>query len=286
MKICAIVLNYRNAARTAACMSSLIGQGLHTVLVIDNSDDTEAAEELAAMVDKQFDHADYNLRLLNPGSNLGFAQGINFGLNNVASLNFDAYLLINNDAIAMPSMVSRLAAALSDSDAEMVAPIVVDVKGQPLPMLWYQRYFGLQTAFPLLGSFPYLSGCCLLVRREMLREGKLLDEDFFMYGEDTLLGWRLACNEMELLRLNDACVRHEGEGSSRRGKLFYEYHMARAHILLAKKTWHHPLEIPVMLAGKSVALILRAFWRSMRFGNVIPLKAFFMAWRKLNVRVP
>ena len=286
MKICAIVLNYRDAARTAACMSSLIGQGLHTVLVIDNSDDAEAVEELAAMVDKQFDHADYNLRLLNPGSNLGFAQGVNFGLNNVAALNFDAYLLINNDAIAMPDMVSRLAIALFDSNAEMVAPIVVDAKGKPLPILWYQRYFGLQTTFPLLGSFPYLSGCCLLVRREMLREGKLLDEDFFMYGEDTLLGWHLACKGMEPLRLNDAYVRHEGEGSSRRGKLFYEYHMARAHILLAKKTWCLSLEIPLQLVCKSLTLLLRALWRSLRFRNVVPLKAFFMAWRSMDIRVP
>lgn len=286
MKICAIVLNYRDAARTVACMSSLIGQGLHTVLVIDNSDSTTAVEELAAMVEKQLDHVDYNFRLLNPGSNLGFAQGINFGLNNVAALNFDAYLLINNDAIAMPDMVPRLAIVLIDSDAEMVAPTAVDAKGKPLPMLWYQRYIGLQTAFPLLGSFPYLSGCCLLVRREMLREGKLLDEDFFMYGEDTLLGWRLACKGMEPLRLSFACVRHEGEGSSRRGKLFYEYHMARAHILLAKKTWHYPLEIPVMLACKSLILLLRALWRSLRFGNVVPLKAFFMAWRAMDIRVP
>lgn len=286
MKICAIVLNYRDAARTEACLRSLTGEGLDAVLVVDNSSDEHAAGEFAAVLGRQAGHVDCTLRLLNPGSNLGFARGVNLALNDAAALHCDAFLLINNDAVALPGMLARLAAALADTGAAMVAPTVVDAAGKPQPMLWYQRFFGLLTAHPLPGSFPYLSGCCLLVRREMLEEGRLFDEDFFMYGEDTLLGWRLACAGKKPLRLDDAFVRHDGAGSSRRGQLFYEYHMARAHVLLAMKTWRHPFEMPLLLAGKSIGLGLRALWRSLRFGNTIPLKAFFMAWLALDIRVP
>lgn len=286
MKICAIVINYRNAARTETCLRSLDGQGLDTVLVVDNSADERAANELAAMIKRQTGRIDYTLRLLNPGSNLGFARGVNLALKEAAARQCDAFLLINNDAVALSGMIARLIAALADPDMVIVAPTVADASGKPQPMLWYQRFFGLLTTRRLPGSFPYLSGCCLLVRREMLEEGKLFDEDFFMYGEDTLLGWRLACAGKKTLCLSDAFVLHDGAGSSRRGQLFYEYHMARAHVLLAMKTWRHPLEIPIMLAGKCVGLSLRALWRSLRFGNVVPLKAFFMAWRALDVRVP
>lgn len=286
MKICAIVLNYRDAARTEACLRSLTGEGLDAALVVDNSADEHASDELAAVMERQTGHVDCALRLLNPGSNLGFAHGVNLAIKDTAALHCDAFLLINNDAVALPGMLARLAAALADTCAAMIAPTVVDAAGKPQPMLWYQRFFGLLTERPLPGSFPYLSGCCLLVRREMLEEGRLFDEDFFMYGEDTLLGWRLACAGKKPLRLGDAFVRHDGVGSSRHGQLFYEYHMARAHVLLAMKTRRHPLEIPLLLASKCVGLSLRALWRSLRFGNTIPLKAFFMAWLALDIRVP
>lgn len=52
MRICGVVLNYRDAARTETCLRSLAGQGLDTVLVVDNSDDEQAAviERLAGNV--------------------------------------------------------------------------------------------------------------------------------------------------------------------------------------------------------------------------------------------
>lgn len=130
MKICAIVLNYRNAARTEACLCSLNGEGLDTVLVVDNSADDRAANELAAMIKRQTERINYTLRLLNPGSNLGFARGVNLAISEAAALQCDAFLLINNDAVALPSMVARLAAALTNGDTVMVAPTVIDAAGR------------------------------------------------------------------------------------------------------------------------------------------------------------
>lgn len=286
MKICAIVLNYRDAVRTQVCLSSLIGQKLDVVLVVDNSASHHFEVELMAMVERQRELVDYRLHLLNAGTNLGFAGGVNLAIGNLDVLQCEAFLIINNDAVATPGMLARLAIALTETDVLMVAPTVLDTVGAFQPMLWYQRFFGLMTTFPLPGSFPYLSGCCLLVKREMLVEGKLFDEDFFMYGEDTLLGWHFARAGKIPLCLKDAFVSHTGVGSSRRGHFFYEYHMARAHILLAMKTYHHVFEIPLLLISKSCVLCVRAVWRSLKFGNVVPLKAFFMAWRAKDIRVP
>lgn len=285
MKICAIILNYRDAARTEACLRSLTGSGLEMALVVDNSASEPAANELAGRLGRQTALFDYTLKLLNPGRNLGFARGVNLAINDATALRCDAFLIINNDAVALPGMLERLAAALTDPDAMMAGPTAINAAGKPQPMLWYQRFFGSLTARPLPGSFPYLSGCCLLVRRDMLQEGKLFDEDFFMYGEDTLLGWLLASAGKKPLHLDDAFVRHGGAGSSRRGELFYEYHMARAHVLLAMKTRRHALEMPLLLAGKCVGLGLRALWRSLHFGSTVPLRAFFMAWLARDVRV-
>jgi N-acetylglucosaminyl-diphospho-decaprenol L-rhamnosyltransferase len=285
MKLCAIVLNYRDAVRTEACLRSLTNQELDVLLVVDNSADQLCSEELAEMLSRLKGHVNYRLRLLNPGRNLGFARGVNLALCDAEVLQCDAFLLINNDAVASQGMVARLAAALAADKSLVVAPTVVDGVGRPQPMLWYQRFFGLQSKHQLPGSFPYLSGCCMLVRREMLEEGRLFDEDFFMYGEDTLLGWRLARSGKHPLILGNAFVRHAA-GSAPRGLLFYEYHMSRAHVLLAMKTLRHPIEVPLLLVSKGIGLCLRALWRCLRFGNLVPLKAFWMSWREKDIRVP
>lgn len=287
MKICAIVLNYRNAASTKACLDSLSNQSLDTVLVVDNSADQRFDDELAEMLARQSGVMDYRLKLLNPGSNLGFARGVNFALNEAEMLCCDAFLLINNDALASSGMVARLAAALAGDDRLIVAPAVVDAAGVQQPMLWYQRFFGLLTKRQLPGSFPYLNGCCLLVRREILADSnKLFDENFFMYGEDTLLGWYMECAGKVLHRVDDAVVRHSSGGSSRQGQFFYEYHTARAHVILALKAKRSLYEIPLLLLFKSIGLVLRAILRSVRYSSGIPLLAFILAWFPMKVRVP
>lgn len=283
MKICAIVLNYRNAARTQACLDSLSNQGLDTVLVVDNSEDRRFEDELAAMLVRRSGLVDYRLQLINPGSNLGFACGVNLALKEADALHCDAFLLINNDAIASPGMVGHLNAALADPEVVMVAPQLVDVEGQAQPAFWYQRYFGLLTTRSWPGSFPYLSGCCLLFRKELVVDGKLFDEDFFMYGEDTMLGWRLVRAGKVFCRANRARVQHVGGGSSQQGGLFYEYHTVRAHVLLALKTNHNRIEIPLLLMLKSAGLAWRALSRSVRFGSVVPLLAFILAWFPMKI---
>ena len=94
-------------------------------------------------------------------------------------------------------MVEQLAAALAKTGAPLVAPTVVDSLAKVQPVLWYQRFFGLQTTHQLPGSFPYLSGCCLLVRREMLVEGKLLPKgkySFFLLQQGGR-SWNLIFNK-------------------------------------------------------------------------------------------
>jgi len=256
------------------------------VLVVDNSASQFYEQELADMIERQVQTLGFSLQLLNSNCNLGFARGVNFALQSADCRSCDAILLINNDAVAFPGMVSGLAEALGRTKAQVVAPTVVDEDAIRQPVLWYQRYSGLQTKRKLPGSFPYLSGCCLLVHRDAFSGHGLFDEDFFMYGEDTCLGWGLARSREIPHCLPDVFVRHENRGSSRQGQLFYEYHSARAHVLLAKKTWYYALEIPALLVCKGIFLSIRACWRSVRFGTIVPLKASLMAWSRHDIQMP
>ncbi|HEY3327627.1 MAG TPA: glycosyltransferase family 2 protein [Novimethylophilus sp.] len=285
MNSCAIVLNYRNAERTEACLRSLVGQGIGAVLVVDNSADVRAAGELGAAIQRlQENLADFDLHVLTPAGNLGFARGVNAALEDERAKAYDIFLLINNDATAAPGMAGKLKAAMGDHHAAIALPSVRSADGLPQPTLWYQRYSGLMTAQPLPGSFMFPSGCCLMFGTASLTAGKLFDEDFFMYGEDVLLGWQLMHMGKAAYQVGEAVVYHAGSASSGKNGLFYEYHTARAHILLALKTWHYRLEIPLLLMAKSSGMLLRAVWRSLRWRSATPVLAFLLAWLPLNIR--
>lgn len=285
MRICAIVLNYRDAARTLVCLRSLVGQGVDTVLVVDNSADALASSELAAATQRLRESgADFDLHVMTPSGNLGFSRGVNAGLASAHAQHCDLVLLINNDAIATPGMVTKLAERLRHEQAGIAIPTVLTADGTPQPRFWYQRFLGLMTTRPVPGAFPFPSGCCLMFHRALLAEGPLFDEDFFMYGEDVLLGWRLARSGVVTHLIDGAVVHHAGRASAGKHGLFYEYHTARAHVLLAMKTWRAPLEIPLLLATKGAGMLLRATWRTLRWRSITPLLASLLAWFPLTIR--
>lgn len=286
MNICAIVLDYHGAERTKKCLLSLVGQGINTILVVDNSEDDRATNALNSVICqiKKGAALDYKIKILTPSHNLGFGNGVNFALQDKAAQASDFMLLINNDAIASPELVRQLVSTLNESNIDLIAPQIIDDGGKIQPMLWYQRYISLLTPYQLPLSFPYLSGCCLLFRRELVHTGKLFDADFFMYGEDTLLGWQLNRSGKTMLIDTSASVRHIGQGSSSQYKFFYEFHMARAHILLATKTWTTRLEIPLLLIGKFFSLGVRSVLRCIRSRSLVPLFAFTLAWFPLSIR--
>ena len=284
MKICAIILDYRGARKTETCLRSLMHERIDTVLVINNSDNAQGTLQLTEAIARlKGDGIDYALHVLDPGTNLGFACGVNFAIGAQEASHCDTFLLLNNDASVIPGSIGILAATLLEEGVDLVAPAVVDDAGNPQPMLWYQRFFGSLTKFAVPGAFPFFSGCCLLLRRSLLVSGKLFDEDFFMYGEDTLLGWRMARERRPMRQEENATVRHTGQIRSHTS-FFYEYHMARAHILLACKTLRSPLEILLLLPTKCLGLSLRALRRSLRYRNGAPIAACLLAWIPLDIR--
>jgi hypothetical protein len=286
INVSAIILDYFGAEKTERCLASLIGQGIKTVYLLDNSDSSSASQSLGRTVDRiRTRGVDYALEILSMGKNLGFAGGVNFVLahDRCSKDPHDYYLLLNNDAIAGSSLVAGLLAKLqAEPEAVLVAPRIIATAGLGEYGIWYHRYLGLLLSHPRKFCFHYLTGCCLLFKRDLVRHNGLFDEAFFMYGEDAELGWRLASEGRQLICAPDVFVRHEAGAASRKGRLFYEYHTVRSHILLALRTWVHPVEIPFIVSAKFFTLASRAIIRCFRYRTFVPLAAFFLAWFPLK----
>ena len=286
-RICAIVLNYFGSQKTEMCLKSLVGQAVDTIYIVDNSASQREADMLSRLVEEMSaTHKSPLIRLLFNGDNLGFGKAMNSALRNDIE-NYgghDFYILLNNDAQATPDMVRRLLATMQqEEDISLIAPKISTGHGET-SYFWYNRLFGFITMKKRLLSFPFLSGCCLLFRRSLIANEPLFDEDFFIYGEDAYLAWRLQSKGRKIHCTEDIHIIHEGTGSSSHGGLFYEYHVARGHILLAMKTWDSLYELPLFIIGRLLYLSSRSILRSLRYRTLTPILALFLCWFPLRIK--
>lgn len=159
--------------------------------VVDNSSDPA----VRAVCDE------LGVRYLDPGTNGGFAAGVNHGLAHRRLPGADV-LLLNPDAVIDEAGVAALHAALrSEPDLASVAPAQVDGAGAPGRVAWpYPSPWGTVVEAVGLGRLrrpDYVIGSVLLLRSEALAQVGGLDEAFFLYAEETDwsrragdLGWR------------------------------------------------------------------------------------------------
>lgn len=276
MNVCAVILDYFGVNKTIACLNSLLAQGLDSVIVVYNSNDNDANMKLKeALLDFEKLKPNFVIYQMVNDQNLGFASGVNKALRWMEDKSpHRYYLLINNDAQATPGMLSKLQKYMHENnDAVMVAP-VIDNGSRKTIYFWYNRLTGLLTTKQIFGSFPYLTGCCLLVDRQIIMDD-LFNEDFFMYGEDIELCWRISKSNLSMACIEDAIVLHEGVGSSKQGDYFYEYHMAKCHMILASKLANNKFKVYILYIGRYITLTLRALVRSLRYKNLTSLKVLF-----------
>ncbi len=278
--IIGLTLNYRDAARTDRCVRSLLDDGVAHVLVWDNSEDegvsAHALRELLGGEGKD------RVTIEISPTNLGFAAGVNHSLTWIAVRFPGSWaLLINNDAVLLPGGLSALCQALSKTPAAVIAYPTIDHSGRLISTAYYQRHLGLITTKSLPGSIPYASGCCLLIAPERI-PAPLFEEDFFMYGEDVELGYRLGMQRM--VQVPSVWVRHEGSASSGMGSPFYEARMVAGHWLLAHKLAKNRFDLGLLYLGRVIALMLRACVRAWRYRSSMPLKAYPEGWRIAHPR--
>lgn len=275
--VIAVVLDYRTPAKTLACLESLRAEGLVRVVLVENSEDGGATLAALRPGIARLQQEGLAVEVLDEGRNLGFAAGVNLAMRHVLSQGVAPVLLLNSDARLEPGALQALRAAVADG-ADLAAPLLCSSAHAPMaPVFHYQTYLALLTAKPSWGSFPYITGACMLLAPSLLRP-QLFDEDFFFYGEDVMLGATLAREGRRCVVVTEARVQHEGSGSARNGSFFYEYHINRGHWLLAEKLFAgRAWECLAARLGRVLVLSLRALLRCLRMRSRVPLTAFIRA---------
>ncbi|EXJ15985.1 glycosyltransferase family 2 protein [Imhoffiella purpurea] len=256
------IVNYNTTACTLRCLESLrrLTQAPDWILVLDNGPRDPSLREA---IDAFAPYERSDLRLFHSEVNLGFAAGCNLLIGHLlAEPGCASVILLNNDAVAMPDLVERLADALDADPAAGMAGGRVHRLDDPdrIDTLGISIYASLMPADRYDLADPYLgpSGGCAIIARACLDDlrrsaGYWFDPRFFCYCEDTDLVLR--ANRLGYRpRYVDAVVAlHEGQASSGRGyNRFIAYHGIRNSVWMIAKS------VPAPLLLKYGALLLLA----------------------------
>ena len=200
MKLSIIILNYNVRHFLELCLKSVEGaiQGLNAeVIVVDNN----STDDSVATVRKLFP----KVQVIVNKVNYGFSKGNNIG---VEKANGEYICILNPDTVvAEDSFIKLLNFAESKDNLGVVGCNLVNGMGEflpeskrnvPYPMVALKKIFGNSSSYYAnhlregqIGEVDILVGAFMLMKKNLFVSVTGFDEDFFMYGEDIDLSYRI-----------------------------------------------------------------------------------------------
>lgn len=247
MKLSIIIVNYNTYALTKQTIDSVLEQKCgfnYEVILVDNGSTDGSVEAL----EEDFKD-DTRIHIIKNIQNLGFAKGNNMGIKRSRG----EYILLLNSDTQVKEDCLKLCLTQMEADTRLGAlgckVVLPDGKldhackrGFPTPKasLYYflkldkrnPEKFGQYDALNLdedeVGEVDTLMGAFMLMPRKVLNEVGFLDENFFMYGEDIDLCFRIKEAGYKVLYFPKAQITHYKGGSSKkhRNKVIYDFHQA------------------------------------------------------------
>lgn len=267
-RVSAVIVSFDSAGVLPACLQALAREGVPAI-VVDNASTDESCAVASA----------HGATLLRNGANEGYGRANNRG---VAACETPFALIVNPDCEVQPGAVAALlAAAERYPEAAMLAPRIVEPSGRLFlqmrsllspPHLNHGRSDAAPEGDACL---PFLSGACLLVRRELFVQVGGFDPEIFLFYEDDDLCRRMRDAGHGLVHVHDAVALHgRGQSSppSAARRFRARWHLAWSERHVAAK-YGLPMPSPLKILANLVkaagyALLLNRMKMSAHAGSV------------------
>lgn len=246
-----IIVNWNSFKITANCLRSLqlLSYPAFNVIVVDNGSEDNSVAALR----REFPE----IILLENDENKGFTGGNNTGIEYALDQQIELIMLLNNDTIVTPDFAGTLVQQLmSDSSVGAVQPKIM--YNQERDVIWnaggiFNSFFFLSKTKGLnendKGQYDecmevdWITGCCLLIKSDLVRTIGLLDDKFFIYYEDSdwsfkirNLGYRL-CYEPKAVIYHEVGMSNENRKGHNEGNVspFTHYMVVRNHLYFVRR---------------------------------------------------
>ena len=250
LSIAVILVNWKKYNLTSKCIDSLNKSNYKNfkIILVDN----EYSEK--SLIDLRNKHKE--LIVFKEKNNLGFAGGNNIGIRYALENDYDYIMLLNNDTEVKENFILPLVERIEkDHFLGAVQPLILNFSNKSI--IWnaggkLNKFLGLtstrlnnnklNSSIVFDDYTDWISGCCILIKSEILTKVGLLDEKFFNYYEDVDWSLRMKNLGYDLGFVKESIIYHHGSSSSKNKKTKegvisskIHYFNIRNHILLLKK---------------------------------------------------
>ena len=275
MKLSVIIVSYNVRCYLDQCLCSVnrAAEGIESeTFVVDNN----SSDGSAGMVGKKFPY----VNLITNNINLGFSKANNQALSYAKG---EYILFLNPDTVVEKKTFQECIKFMDSSpNAGAVGVKMTDGKGRflpeskrslPTPLVAFFKISGLTALFPRSKTFgryylghmdndqtheiEVLTGAFLFARKEALDKAGWFDEDFFMYGEDIDLSYRILKNKYTIYYHPGTEIIHYKGASTSKSSINYVLVFYRAMIIYAKKHFDFPGAF-ILLFLFNIAICFRA----------------------------
>lgn len=240
-KVSVVTINYNQSVTTNELLDSLqqVNWTDLEIIVVDNNSEMEDY--------KNINTSYKNVLIMRSLKNLGFAGGNNLGAR-AASGNF--ILFLNNDTIVPANLIEVLVARLMQN-AQIGAvspkikyhqnPRLIQYAGysQMSPITLRMRAYGHKEvdseAFDEASETPFIHGCAVMVRSEILERAGYMPENYFLYYEE--LDWSIRIKQAGFILWYepDTFVLHKESVSVKKNSPLKIYYITRNRLLFIRR---------------------------------------------------
>lgn len=281
VKLSVVIVSYKVRAYVEQCLASLL-RSLRDidaeVFVVDNN----SHDGTVQLIRSRFPQ----VKVMGSSHNLGFARANNAAIRQSSG---EYVLLLNPDTIVAEDTIrcvldfmdahpnaGSAGVAMQCADGSLAPE---SRRGRPSPMTAFYKMCGLCAMFPHsrfgryymggmswseAGRIDVVSGAFCMMRRSALDRVGLLDEDFFMYGEDIDLSYRVLKGGYENWYLPCRILHYKGE-STQRESYRYVHVFYEAMLIFFRKHYGHlsfllSLPIKAAVVGKAALTLMQVLW--------------------------
>ena len=268
MKLSVVIVNYKVKYFLEQCLTSALiaAKKVETeIIVVDNASHDGSIEYL----EPRFP----SVTFIVSDKNLGFARANNLAIRESKG---EYVLLLNPDTIVAEDTFADFVEFMDKHPnaggcgAYMLrcdgSFALESRRGLPTPFVSFCKMSGLTSLFPKSRIFGHyymryldeskastievISGAYMFLRREALDKAGLLDEDFFMYGEDIDLSYRLLKSGYKNYFIPSPILHYKGESTEKSSYRYVHTFYQAMHLFFKKHYSHYSFlaSIPVSIA--------------------------------------
>ena len=235
------------------------------VIIIDNGSDYKDIIDLNIFIKNIGHYNNFDIKLFYQ-TNKGYSGGMNFGIKKSSG---DLILISNTDIDVFfdHTFLKDAVKYMGENNCDIMAPKIYYMD---TGKVWSSGGFFDFTNYRSqeirnkrtydITEVDYVSGCCMFVKREIFKENRLFDENYFMYWEDSDFCYRAKQNGFNIIYNPRITISHNINEEKERQSEFVKTNYFKGRLLFIFK--HYPLRLLIYTLPATIFIALVAFLRS------------------------